>query len=252
MADSPHGSKPGHDHRPDHGPDHSDSLSLSSAERNLMDDPAYPDRLERLDSLTAQTQQTTDPVALAPLKLEIAGLHLDLDDRDSAGAALHGLIDIFIEQQQFEQAARTCQYHYLCEGDNAVSAIGQAAWLSVTYPVDPHLTVSILDNIVDETPDESDGAAVAAATAAYVVDIRAPDNEHLQYVTGAMLARVAKRHSHIDDQSQFEVWARTLEIDEPEKFLVRLRNVIDVMVQTDWWFDRDKLRGEIPAEDSST
>ncbi len=229
-----------------------DNLKLSDAERSLMDDATYADRQERLESLLTTLAQITNPLQSAMTKLEIAGLQLDLDDKPDAAKHLQGLVDIFIEHSAFEHAAMACQYIYLCDDDNAISAIGQAAWLAITYPVDPNITISILDHIVDETPDESDGAAVAAATAHYVVDIRAPEDKkaHLQHITGAMLARVAKRHSHIEDQQHFELWARTLELDEPEKFLVRMRNVIDVMVQQDWWFDRDKLRDELPSEDS--
>jgi len=120
--------------------------------------------------------------------------------------------------------------------------------LAVTYPVNPHLTVNVLDHIIDETPDESDGAAVAAATAHYVADLRAEDQEHeqIKLFTGAMLARVARRHSNIESQEKFERWVKILELDDPEKFLVRLRNVIDVMVQEDWLFDRDALTDALP------
>jgi len=105
-----------------------------------------------------------------------------------------------------------------------------------------------LTHIIDETPDDSDGAAVAAATAHYVVDLRAEQakREELRLFTGANLARVAKRHSKVESQIEFELWVERLELDIPEKFLIRLRNVIDVMVQTDWWFDRDALRDNIP------
>ncbi|MEM7257627.1 MAG: hypothetical protein AAF404_09590 [Pseudomonadota bacterium] len=224
---------------------------MSDAERSLWDDGAYADRQERLNTLLASLETSTDALTTASCKLEIAGLQLDLDNKTAASEYLQGLVALFIEHQQFEQTAMACQYIYLCDTDNAVCAIGQAAWLAITYPVDPNLTISILDNIVDETPDESDGAAVAAATAHYVVDLRAPEDQkaHLHHVTGSMLARVAKRHSHIEDQQQFDVWARTLELDEPDKFLVRMRNVIDVMVQQDWWFDRETLQDALPAGD---
>ena len=41
---------------------------------------------------------------------------------------------------------------------------------------------------------------------------------------------------------------KRLELDNPEKFLVRLRNVVDVLVQEDWWFDREQLQTEIPDQ----
>ena len=155
---------------------------------------------------------------------------------------------MFIAHQEFEEAAVACQYTYLAEQFDALPAIGQAAWLAVTYPVSPGLTARILEHIVDETPDEADGAAVAAATAHYVVDMRAKDSEREELVlfTGALLARVARRHSQVKAQDQFAGWVSRLELDQPEKFLVRLRNVIEVLVQEDWWFERDELQRNLP------
>ena len=38
-----------------------------------------------------------------------------------------------------------------------------------------------------------------------------------------------------------------IELREPDKFLPRLRNVVDVLVQDDWWFDREALQAELPV-----
>ncbi len=233
------------------------SLPLSDVERQYLDDPGYTDRHLQLDQLlqaleqSPETRDSGQQLDRAACRLKIAGLQLDLDDRDNAWQHAHSTIEVFIEQHRIEDAALAAQYIYLCDKDDAVSAIGQAAWLAVTFPVDPHLTVNILDHIVDETPDKSDGAAVAAATAHYVVDLRAEDNnrEQLELASGSMLARVARRHSGIEDQQQFDVWVQTLELDDPEKFLIRLRNVIDVMVQDTWWFDREALSNTLPTYD---
>jgi len=251
------------------------TLNLSDAERRLLDNASPVDREFRLQDLLNQltqaphtkTQLTHSQASHLPLgntsvasdstdlerakiNLEIAGLQLDIGARDDAHRHARSTIDTLIEHQSFEDAALACQYIYLSENDDAISAIGQAAWLAVTYPVNPQLTANILDHIIDETPDESDGAAVAAATAHYVADLRCDNSnrEQVKLFTGSMLARVARRHSNVEDQDKFERWVRLLELDEPDKFLVRLRNVIDVMVQEDWWFDRDALFSALPAE----
>jgi hypothetical protein len=39
-----------------------------------------------------------------------------------------------------------------------------------------------------------------------------------------------------------------LELNEPEKFLPRLRNVIDVLVQENWWVDRDAIWASLPDQ----
>lgn len=235
-----------------------DSLPLSAEEKRLLDKTPDSDREARLQELLnelntsskATAAVTSDDTALkrARIALDAAGLLLDLDRRDEAWNFTQATIATFIANDCFEDAALACQYIYLAEQSDALAAIGQAAWLSVTYPVDPHLTANILNHIIDETPDDSDGAAVAAATAHYVVDQRCTDNrrEELRLFTGANLARVAKRHGNVRTQTEFELWVERLELDVPDKFLVRLRNVIDVLVQTDWWFDREALQQKLP------
>ena len=97
-------------------------------------------------------------------------------------------------------------------------------------------------------PDHSDGAAVAAAVSNYIVGMRADDDSHndLSFFTTQMMGNVAKRHSNIDNQAAFDLWVTRLELDQPDKFLGRLRNILDVMAQDGWWVDRDALRNSLP------
>ena len=67
------------------------------------------------------------------------------------------------------------------------------------------------------------------------------------FFANQMLGNVAKRHSEVESQHEFDIWIQKLELNDPEKFLVRLRNVVDVLVQDQWWFDREALQAEIPA-----
>ena len=55
-------------------------------------------------------------------------------------------------------------------------------------------------------------------------------------------------HGGIGDQASFETWVQRLELDDPDRFLPRLRNVVDVLVQDHWWFDRDALRRAVSDE----
>ena len=65
--------------------------------------------------------------------------------------------------------------------------------VGVTFPIDPDLSVAMLQHLIDESPDRSDGAAVAAATAGYLVELRAQgkQKEELQFFTRQMLGQVA-------------------------------------------------------------
>jgi hypothetical protein len=62
-----------------------------------------------------------------------------------------------------------------------------------------------------------------------------------------MLSSVARSHGQTESQEQFDAWRRRLELDDPDKFLVRLRNVVDVLVQDDWWIDREALHARLPV-----
>ena len=120
----------------------------------------------------------------------------------------------------------------------------------MTFPVDPELSVALLQDIIDETPDDSDGAAVAAAVAAYIVDLRAEGKEHesLSFFTNQMLGAVARRHSSIENQEAFDQWISRLELNDPIRFLPRLRNVVDVLVQDNWWIDREAIQATLPIQ----
>jgi hypothetical protein len=116
--------------------------------------------------------------------------------------------------------------------------------------VDPELSVALLHRVVEETPPDADGAAVAAIAAYYVADLRArePQREHLLLYANQVLATVARRHSGVDGQEAFNRWIQDMELADPAAFLPRLRNVVDVLVQDDWWFDREKLQATLPAD----
>ncbi|MDX1408288.1 MAG: hypothetical protein R3330_09145, partial [Saprospiraceae bacterium] len=180
---------------------------------------------------------------------EASLLLLGLERNQDAWDRARPLFEPYIEQRQWQSAVEICDICFRAEQDSSMSALGQGVWLAVTFPVDPELTVAMLQHIVDETPDDSDGAAVAAATALYVVDLRAEGKQHedLQFFAMQMMGSVARRHSNVDGQEQFDAWTEKLQLSDPAKFLVRMRNVIDVMVQSDWWFDREAVQAELPV-----
>ena len=36
------------------------------------------------------------------------------------------------------------------------------------------------------------------------------------------------------------------DLGQPDRFLVRLRNIVDVLVQDDWWIDREAIHARLP------
>ena len=156
----------------------------------------------------------------------------------------------FCDARLWTEAIEAARIMYQSGEADALVALGHGVWLAVTFPVDPELSAALLQDIIQETPDDSDGAAVAAAAAAYVVDLRSEGKEHesLSFFTNQMLGTVARRHSKIEDQDAFDQWIERLELNDPARFLPRLRNVVDVLVQDDWWIDREAIQASLPVQ----
>jgi hypothetical protein len=198
----------------------------------------------------ARLSPGAEPLRRADLLLQLGRALVRLEKGSEAWAAAREAFDTYLAEQAWEGAAQCCDILFLSDQPQALPALGQGIWLAVTYPVDPELSVALLKHVVDETPPDSDGAAVAAVAAYYLVDLRArePQREDLLIYASQLLATVARRHSGVDGQGTFDKWVGDMELNEPALFLPRLRNVVDVLVQDEWWFDRDALQAALPAD----
>ncbi len=209
-------------------------------------------QLDQKQSQLAQLKPDCDPLNRANLQYEIAEIMLDSGGNGMPEAAW-GLAKesflIYMKHDQFEDAVNALDTLYRTDLPGAVIALGHAMWLSVTYPIDPELSIVMMKNLVDDTPDKSDGAAVAAATAHYIADLRleGEKRDSVMFLTTNMLAKVAERHSNVTDQGQLNFWMDKLELNDPNLFLPKLAQVIDAIVAGDWWFDRDQLRAKLPV-----
>ncbi len=186
----------------------------------------------------------------ADLLLQLGRALVRLEMRPEAWAMAREAVDLYLADQAWEGAAQACDILFLSDQPESLAALGQGIWLAVTYPIDPELSVALLQHVVDETPPEADGAAVAAVAAYYLVDMRArdPQREHLLIYASQVLATVARRHSAVAGQEDFNRWIETMELNDPALFLPRLRNVVDVLVQDEWWFDREALQAALPVD----
>ncbi len=216
-----------------------DGPSAGALESRLV---ALEDRLRELGPDGAADER-------AGLELEAARALVGLGRGEQSWPLARRAFDHFLAAGQWERAVEACDCLFLAEQPGSLAALGQGIWLAVTYPVDPELTVAMLQHVVDETPADADGAAVAAAAAVYLVDLRAEgrQREDLAFFANRLLGSVARAHSGVEDQGQFEAWVQRLELDRPDRFLVRLRNVVDVLVQDDWWFDPAELQRDLPV-----
>lgn len=222
-----------------------DSVINRSAEQAALEShlQALQDRYRDLGRIAGV------PKDIADIKLQMARTLVNLERGFDAWPLGREALDTFIQAEDFESAADACDVLFQSNQPEALSALGQGIWLTVTYPMDPELSVELLTHVVDETADDADGAAVAATTALFLADIRASGNqrENLMFFATQILGTVARRHGDVDSQEAFDLWMDRLELKEPAKFLVRLRNVVDVLVQDDWWFDRGALQAKLPV-----
>ncbi|MES9811964.1 MAG: hypothetical protein ACH255_10815 [Candidatus Thiodiazotropha sp.] len=205
---------------------------------------------EKREELSALSDDVPNDKRLE-LQLESAYILLDLDRRQEAGQIGKAVLDQALGEALWLRAVEACDILYQSEQTESIKALAHGIWLGVTFPIDPELSVAMLQHLIDETPDKSDGAAVAAVTACYLVDIRArgQEREDLMFFTNQLLGQVARRHSQVEEQAIFDFWVERMELDDPGKFLPRLAKVLDVIVDGDWWFDRDALRAKIPADE---
>lgn len=215
------------------------SAELAALESHLQ---ALQERLDGLAQIGAPSEDVAD------VTLQMARTLVGLDRGEEAWKIGREVLDVFIAKEDFESAADACDVLFQSNQPQSLCALGQGIWLAVTYPIDPELSVELLTHVVDETPDDADGAAVAATTAFFLADIRSEgvQRDNLMFFSTQILGNVARRHSGVDNQEAFDFWMDKLELKEPEKFLIRLRNVVDVLVQDDWWFDREALQEKLP------
>jgi hypothetical protein len=218
--------------------------------RNIEENQSNIDWLSRLEFLTAKLQilPANLNVERAYLLLEMGQAELELNHPEAAWENAESALILFLKVEDWEGAVQACDVLYNTHLENALIALVNGIWLGVTFPIDPELTAVLLEHLVDETISNADGAAVAAATACYIIDLRASEKKHqsLRFFADQLLGRVAMRHSQIDNQSAFQNWVQRLELDDPSKFLPRLAQILEVVSQNKWWFDREELRARLP------
>ena len=203
------------------------------------------DAIKHLKALP-ETASATDR---ARVVLDIAEAKTGLNEAEEGWKLAREAFDVFVAAEHWQDAVEACEVLYKTEQPENIIALAHGAWLSVTYPINPQTSIVILNYIVDETPADSDGAAVAAATARYLADMRASDIEHegLEFLTRNMLVKVAERHGNVDSQELLDFWMEKMQLKQPEVFLPKMGKVLDAIVGDRWWIDRDELRSKLPV-----
>ena len=226
-----------------------DSLPGAVSSLQSADDRAwFENELIKFQQQLRDLPSQVSNLERATLELEIAEVLIGLNRLDEAWESARPLVELFIADKEFELAVRAYRVLYQADHDLSIAALGQGCWLAVTYPIDPSLSVEMLHNIVDETPDNSDGAAVAAMAAQYIADMRGQEQrENLMFLTTQIVAKVAKRHRNLEDEESIKIWIEILELNDTDQLFMRLAKIIDTITADNWWFDRDELRAQLPV-----
>jgi hypothetical protein len=205
--------------------------------------------LARARKALAAMPEDSNPVDRARALLDVAEPLLGLGQGAEAWRYAREAFSVFVDYEHWQEAVETADILYQCEQPDSIVALGQGIWLGVTYPVKAQSTVTLLSHVIDETPDDSDGAAVAAMAAHYIAGLRTAGEEKtsLSFLTTQMIARVAKRHRGIEDQQTLDTWIEMYNLNDVPELLKRLALIVDVMVGDKWWFDRDALRARLPV-----
>ncbi len=201
---------------------------------------------EQLDNLPT----VVEPMVRARLLLDLANAELGMTQMSDVWNHAKAAFDVCIAHEEWQLAIEACDMLYQTELPSSIIALGHGVWLSVTYPVEPEYSINMLNNVINETTDDADGAALAAITAHFIVDQRTEGKQHddLKVLTSNMIAKVALRHSKVETQIGLDVWMDKLDLRDPDVFLPRMGMVVGAIVGEDnWWFDRAVLKANIPG-----
>lgn len=206
-------------------------------------------RLREIEQHLAELSSTTATDERQLLILQKAEVLVELGNKQQAWELTRSSFDYFLNTEQWQPAVEACELAYLCDCENSIPALGMACWLAITYPIEPALSIRILHYVIDETPDDSDGAAVAAVVAHYIAELRTSgqQKDSLLFITKQKIADVAHRHRSIADEESINIWMKILGLKDPKEFLPAMAKVIDVITGDKWWFDRERLRARLPV-----
>ena len=207
-------------------------------------------RLAEIQSQLADLNTDTEVSKRVRLLLDGGYVLLDLQRNEEAWELAREAFSLAVTAKAWEAAVEACDILFKADQPESVKALGHGIWLGVTYPIDPELSVAMLNHLVDATPAHADGAAVAATAARYIADMRAQGQQRddLLFFTGQLPGEVARRRRGVDTQEPFGVWVKHLELDNPDIFLPRLSQIVDTLVPDTWWIDREALRAELPVD----
>lgn len=214
------------------------------------EDESPESKESRMADLELRLQGLSPCDERAEILLDYGTLLLDFQRKEDAWDAAREAFDYFTTVENWELAVTATDILVTADQKESLIALAHGIWLGITYPINPETTVAILQHMVEESPVGSDTAAVAAVSAHFIADRRAPEGkagENVRFFTSQRLAEVASQHRNIKSQEEFEIWMMGNEFDNPDSFLPKLSAAVDALAEDNWWIDRDALRATLPG-----
>ena len=224
-------------------PDIEDSTELEDIREQWQNDLVkYRQQLADLPA-DASAQQR------AAIELEVGDRQARLGEGVEAWWTARPLFDHYLAEQDWPHLVEAAEVLFRADQPGSLAALGHGIWIAVTFPIDPVVTVVMMQHLVDASPTDSNTAAVAATVAHYIAAIRGEggDGEDLTNFTEQLLLLVAGNQG-ISGQEEFAGWMHHNGLKEPAEFIPRLGEAVDNLVAGDWWLDRDALRRLIPED----
>ena len=185
----------------------------------------------------------------ARINLDMAEANIGLGQTAEGWELARKAFDTFVAEEAWQDAVEACEVMYTTREPANIIALAHGIWIAITYPISAQTTITMLNYVVEESPDNSDGAAVAARTAHYIADLRSTDKEHeeLSFIAKNLLFGVAQRHGKVTSQQELDLWMERLDLTEPADFLPKMGRILDIIVIDQWWIDREDLRSRLPV-----
>jgi len=210
--------------------------------------PPVPYKQQRMVLIRGLQHMALDDPRRVDVLISLSKVCAELEEGAEAWEAAREAFDLCMAREDWQGATRAGDALFLTNEPQALKGLAHAIWLAVTFPIEIKATHEVLERLINEAAHD-DIAAVAAATAYYIADLRGGDNASGKEArdNGArIVSNVSWSHGGVKDQEAFDIWFRIHNLDDPETFLPLLAESLDKMTDGDWWYDRDALRARIP------
>ena len=131
-------------------PNELQDTAAESLRKDLGQQAELEGRVVELKEALAKLPEGAAPSERAGLQLEMARALQVLERGDEAWPLAMTAFGIFSEMQDWERAADACDVAYQSDHADSLIALGHGIWISVTFPIDPEISVYLLSHVVDD------------------------------------------------------------------------------------------------------